>query len=380
MSERSRPDGIILAVSLLLLGFGLVMVYSASAVFARDHGREATFFIERQFIRALVGILALAFAYRLGPERLKSLAPIGLGAALVLLLVLLMPGVRGPEVRGTCRWVQLFGVTVQPSEVAKLALILHLARLLSRRGALVQSLQGLFAPVTLFITVAGLVALQPNLGTAIAIGISAMALLFVAGARLAHLAAVGVLCVAGAAVRLVQVPYEWYRIRDWASGNLDPLGAGYQLNQSLIAFGSGGWIGKGVGQGMQKFRFLPDSHTDFIYSIVGEECGIVISVAVLAAYALLIARALAIATSVRDRFASLTAAGIGLMMAVHVLLNVAVVTGLAPTTGLPLPFLSYGGSSLVVNLAAVGILLRLSAERVQVSSRPHAGEARAVAA
>jgi cell division protein FtsW len=373
MSERPRPDGIILVLALLLLAFGLTMVYSASAVFARDHGREATFFIERQLIRALIGVLAMAVAYKLGPSRLQWLAPLGLGFGLLLLLGLLLPWFRGPEVRGTCRWVQLFGLSVQPSELAKLALILHMARLLAGRGERVQTAGGLVAPVILLILVAGSVALQPNLGTAVAIGLSALGLLFVAGARLVHLAAVCLLCLVGAGIRLLQVPYEMKRIRDFLSGDLDPLGAGYQLHQSLIGFGSGGWIGQGIGQGMQKFRFLPDSHTDFIFAIVGEECGIVITVLVLGAYALLVTRALFIAGSVHDRFAALTTAGIGLMLGVHVLLNVAVVTGLVPTTGLPLPFLSYGGSSLVVNLAAVGILLRFSAERVQVS-HPRAEE------
>jgi len=223
------------------------------------------------------------------------------------------------------------------------------------------------APLVLLLGVAGLVALQPNLGTAAAIGITGFGLLYVAGAQLHHLALVAGLGVVGVGIRLLQVPYEWKRIKDYLDallhGTVDRAASGYQLDQSLIALGSGGFFGKGIGEGMQKFRFLPDSHTDFIFSIIGEEGGFIAAVLVLGVYAVVVSRALAIASATEDRFAALTAAGIGIMLAVHVLLNVAVVTGLMPTTGLPLPFLSYGGSSLVVNLAAVGILLRLAADR-----------------
>jgi cell division protein FtsW len=197
-------------------------------------------------------------------------------------------------------------------------------------------------------------------------------LLFIAGARRRHLAVLAGIGVLAVVVRLLQVPYERKRLVDFVDfmvhGKGDRLDAGYQLDQSLIALGSGGFIGRGIGAGLQKFRFLPDSHTDFIYAIIGEEGGFLAAVLVLGVYAVVIWRALSIAAAAEDRFSALTAAGIGVMLAVHVLLNVAVVTGLVPTTGLPLPFLSYGGSSLVVNLAAVGILLRLAADRSRLAS------------
>lgn len=370
MRSRPRPDLVLLGATAFLLVFGLVMVYSASIIYAKDHGREADYFLERQMLRAAIGIGIMLVTYRLGLERIRRAAPAVLILGGIFLLTLLLPWFRGSSVRGTFRWVQLFGLTVQPSELVKLALLLHLCRVLARRGDEVRSKEGLFAPLVLLLGVAGLVALQPNLGTAAAIGLTGFGLLYVAGAQIRHLALVAGLGVAGVGIRLLQVPYEWKRIENYLDalfhGTVDRAASGYQLDQSLIALGSGGFFGKGIGEGMQKFRFLPDSHTDFIFSIVGEEGGFIAAVLVLGIYAVVVSRALAIASAAEDRFAALTAAGIGIMLAVHVLLNVAVVTGLMPTTGLPLPFLSYGGSSLVVNLAAVGILLRLAADRARL--------------
>jgi cell division protein FtsW len=364
MNQRARLDGPLLLAALSLVAFGLPMVFSASAVLAVNQGHESTFFLRRQCLRAGIGLAAMIAAYKLGPERLRRFAPgilVGVGC---LLVVLLIPWLRGSSVRGTFRWIQAFGLNLQPAEPAKLALVLHLSRLLARRAAAIVTVRGLAAPLVLLLAVAGLVALQPNLGTAMAIGLTGFGILFAAGSRLVHLGAVALAGVLAGFLRLHQVPYEGERLKNFLAGG-DLQGSGYQLHQSLIALGSGGLFGQGLGDGMQKFLFLPDPHTDFIFAIVGEEGGFVLAMLVLGAYALLIGRALAIAAAQPDRFGALTATGVAWMLAVHVLVNLAVVTGLAPTTGLPLPFMSYGGSSLVVNLAAVGILLRLSAERVQ---------------
>jgi cell division protein FtsW len=367
MSERGRPDTLLLGATLVLVVFGLVMVHSASLVFAADHGRDGNYFFLRQALRAAIGLGALLGAYKLGLERLWRAAPVALLGGLLLLFWLLMPWMRGDDVRGTFRWLKLFGMTLQPSEIVKLALLLHLSRLLARRGERVATFEGLFAPLVLLLLVAGMVALQPNLGTAAAIALTGLGLFFLAGARIRHLALISIGLVGLAGVRLLQVPYERVRLLSFLSRNAHPQGAGYQLDQSLIAFGSGGFFGRGIGDGLQKFRFLPDSHTDFIFAIIGEEGGIVMAALVLGVYVLLVSRAMAVSAALQDRFGALVAGGIGLMLAIHVLLNAAVVLGLMPTTGLPLPFLSYGGSSLVLNLAAVGILLRLSAERVPVA-------------
>jgi len=335
-------------------------------VFAADHGRDGNYFFERQALRAAIGLAALFGAYKLGLERMWRLAPFALAGGLLLLCWLLMPWMRGDDVRGTFRWLKLFGMTLQPSEIVKLALLLHLSRLLARRGERVATFEGLFAPLVLLLMVAGMVALQPNLGTAAAIALTGLGLFFLAGARIHHLVLISLSLTAMAGVRLLQVPYERVRLLSFLARNAHPQGAGYQLDQSLIAFGSGGFFGRGIGDGLQKFRFLPDSHTDFIFAIIGEEGGIVLTALVLGVYVLLVSRAMAVSAALNDRFGALVAGGIGLMLSIHVLLNAAVVLGLMPTTGLPLPFLSYGGSSLVINLAAVGILLRLSAERAPV--------------
>ena len=363
MSERGRPDTLLLGATLVLVVFGLVMVHSASLVFAADHGRDGNYFFERQALRAAIGLAALFGAYKLGLERMWRLAPFALAGGLLLLCWLLMPWMRGDDVRGTFRWLKLFGMTLQPSEIVKLALLLHLSRLLARRGERVATFEGLFAPLVLLLMVAGMVALQPNLGTAAAIALTGLGLFFLAGARIHHLVLISLSLTAMAGVRLLQVPYERVRLLSFLARNAHPQGAGYQLDQSLIAFGSGGFFGRGIGDGLQKFRFLPDSHTDFIFAIIGEEGGIVLTALVLGVYVLLVSRAMAVSAALNDRFGALVAGGIGLMLSIHVLLNAAVVLGLMPTTGLPLPFLSYGGSFTIWSFFVTGLILGVDFRR-----------------
>jgi cell division protein FtsW len=366
---RGAPDLIILTATLLLVAFGLTMMLCASEdCWTRPDGqpgeRCATdSALGRQFERALIGLAGLALALAMRPAWIHRLAPFALLATLMLVALTLTPLGRGPDGHATSRWLSFFEMTLQPSEMLKLALVVHLARLLARKGATVASWSGLAPPIVLVVGVAALVAAEPSMGVALSIVLIGLGIIFAAGARLGHLVALGGVAVSALVVRLWTVPYGWKRLLDFMAGpTSDRLGDGYQLDQSLIALGSGGWIGKGFGESMQKFQFLPASHTDFVFSIIGEEGGFVVAVLVLGIYALIVARALWLSMVLGDPFRSLLAAGVAMMISVQVILNVAVVTGLMPTTGLPLPFLSYGGSSLVVHLAAVGILLRVSAD------------------
>jgi cell division protein FtsW len=240
-------------------------------------------------------------------------------------------------------------------------MVLYLARMLARKGERVASFKGMLPPVIMVLVLAGLVAAEPSVGMAVSIALVGLGLIFVAGAKPWHMTTVCVLTGAAAAQIIWLIPYAQKRALLYLNGGGDdPLGQGYQLKQSLIALGSGGLLGRGFGESLQKFQFLPASHTDFVYSIVGEEGGFVVALLVLGFYALIVTRALQLSVTLADPFKSLVAAGIALMISVQVILNIAVVTGLVPTTGLPLPFMSYGGSSLVVHLAAIGVLLRMS--------------------
>ncbi len=360
-TRRFEFDGVVLGASLILLAFGLTMVMCASA--SLDASSVTSIHFNRQLARAGLGLVALLFAYLTPPRWTYRVAVLAVVLAVSLVVLTLTPLGRGPDGQVSARWLKFFGVVFQPSEALKLALVVYLAGLAATRGAALRTLRGIVAPVLVVVGAAGLIALQPNMGTAVTIALIGFGVLLVAGARLWHLVIILGPLVGLALLRIWSVGYERRRLVTWLTGHdLAPDEGGYQVMQSLIALGSGGWWGVGFGESLQKYNFLPAAHTDFIFAIIGEEGGFWVSALVLAIYALIVSRAMCIAWRSQQTFHSLCAAGIGVMIGVQVVLNVAVVTGLAPTTGLPLPFLSYGGSSLIVHLTAIGVLLRLSAE------------------
>ena len=358
----NRGDRWLLVLPLILTAVGVIMVYSSSAILGLSRHGDPNYFLSKQVLRAALGIGALLVCARLRLKVLELIAPWLLGIAVVMLAVVVAVGHMS---NGATRWLKFGFLTLQPTDIARLAAVVFLAWWMRRHPPAEHGVwRGVLVPLAIAGGLAGLILLQPNLSSAALLGVTAFGMLFLAGARLKHLAipvGAGLLAVAGA---LVTHPYMMTRVNTFARflthGELDKHGAGWQLDQSLIAIGSGGWFGRGLGEGLQKYLFLPEAHTDFIYSIIGEELGFVGSTVLLALIALYLWRGLRATARASDPFTFLLAGGLTLQVGLYALANLAVATGLAPTTGLPLPFVSYGGSALLVNLAAAGILYRVS--------------------
>ncbi|MGH2653219.1 MAG: putative lipid II flippase FtsW [Actinomycetota bacterium] len=345
-------------VSLVVLG--LVMVLSSSSVRAyEDYGTSFLFF-GRQLAYAAVGTAAFLLTARMRYAAWQRLCVPLLGITAALLVIVLLPGV-GTVAGGSARWLQVGPITIQPSELAKLAAIAFAAALLSKRWRRIADLRELLlplAPVVGFI--GGLILLQPDMGTAVILVGSVFILLFAAGARLKHLA-VGGAGLATVGVGLMYVEgYRWARVLSFVNPWNDPQGSGYQTIQSIIALASGGPLGVGLGASRQKWSYVPNAHTDFIFAIIGEELGLVGSLAVLALFAALLYAGVRIALRAPDAFGRFLAVGITGWFGVQAVVNLGAVTGLLPITGVPLPFVSFGGSSLVVSMAAVGILVSVA--------------------
>lgn len=359
--ERAGHQVMLLAV--ILVGVGVVMIYSSSSALAGTRFEDSAFFLERQLLRAGMGLAVMFALSRVPLGTWRLLARPLLVAGLALLGLVLVFG----EGRGTQRWLDLSvpglpSIAFQPSEFAKFALVLYLADVLDRHAeAMADWRRGLLPRILVVGTVQVLVVLQPDLGTAIAIGAVALTLLWLGGARTLHL---GLACLAAggiAALSVLSSPYQMARI-DTFLGDPDPQGAGFQVAQALLALGSGGLFGVGLGNSMQK-HFLPEPHTDFVFAFAGEELGLFGTLSILALFAALAIQGYRIATRAATYHGFLVASGITLMISVYALLNVSVATGLAPTTGLPLPFISYGGSSLMWNLSGIGILAGVARQR-----------------
>lgn len=365
LASNRRPDWALMLPVALLVSLGVVMVYSSSAFLGSNRFDSETYFLQRHVVRVLMGVAAIALLARVDYHRLERLAPWALGGSVLLLAVLLAVG--GEGVRGANRWLSVATFTLQPTEVARVACVVYLAHLLDKKGDKIRSFRdGLLPGVLVLGLLAFLILKQPNLGSTIAILATGFALLFVAGARKRHLALLGAGGAAVAWLAVLRNPYMMERVEawraQWGAGTADALGRNWQVSQSILALGSGGIFGTGPGHGLQKVFFLPDPHTDFIYAVVGEELGLLGTMLVLVAYAALFLRGLKIAATAPDRFGRYLAAGLTVNLSVYVAMNIAVVTGVIPTTGLPLPFLSYGGSALVVNMGVVGVLLNIAGQ------------------
>lgn len=360
VKSRNAPDIWMIVATLGILAIGVVMVYSASAVAAfHDYG-DKFYYVKRQLLFAAIGVCAMFATMNVDYARLRKWAFAGLIVCFALLLVVLIPGIG--VVRGGARsWLGIGSFGIQPSEFMKLAMILFLARLLSERQNRLDSFtRGLLPPLAILGTAFGLIMLQPDLGTgAVMIGASLL-VIYVAGAKVRHLGGLALLGVAGLAGLIAAAPYRLLRITAFLDPWKDPLGAGYQSIQSLYAIGPGGLVGLGLGMSRQKYNYLPEPQTDFIFSILAEELGFIGGTLLLLLFLLLIWRGLRTAITISDPFGSFLAAGIVGIIATQVLMNVGVVIGLLPVTGITLPLVSYGGSSLTLLLTALGILLNLS--------------------
>ena len=363
--ERNRIDVVMLVTTLLLVGIGAVMIYSASFVVAEDmfHG-DSGFFLKRHVIRVALGICLLVLFINIDYRNLRRYSLLLLGIGLLLLVLLFIPGL-GLPIRGATRTLKIV-VNFQPAEYMKVALVIFLAHWLDKHQDVIKKfvpglLPGLFIVGIPFI----LIALQPDYGTAIALGATAAIMLFLGRAKWSHLICVALTAIPFISVKLYMSPHSRQRIMTYLErlfGDSQALaqGADYQLYQSLISLGTGGFFGTGLGQSRQKFHFLPDPHTDFVFAVIGEEMGFIGTAAVLGLFLILAWRGIIIARNSADAFGFFLASGLTALISLHVSINIGVVTGLLPTTGLPLPFISYGGSWLLFCMMAIGIMLNIS--------------------
>lgn len=359
-TKKTTPDIILMIITFTLLGIGLIMVYSASAVWADYKFDDSFFFAKRQMLFAGVGIIAMFFIMNVDYWTWKTWAKVILIACFVLLIIVLIPGI-GKVRNGSQSWIGVGAFSVQPSEFMKLAMIAFLAKFLSQNQKLITSFKnGLVPSLGLVFFAFGLIMLQPDLGTGTVMVGTSVVMIFIAGARISHFAGLGLLAAAGFVGLIISAPYRMKRITSFLDPWEDPLNSGFQIIQSLYAIGPGGLFGLGLGQSRQKFFYLPEPQTDFIFAILAEELGFIGGSFILLLFALLLWRGIRIALGAPDLFGTFLASGIIAMIAIQVMINIGVVTGLMPVTGITLPFLSYGGSSLTLMLMAVGVLLNIS--------------------
>lgn len=362
---RSSPDGpvdsVLAAVIVALIGFGVVMVYSASAIEATVRHHDPQFFLKRQGVYALLSMFVMWLTSRVDYRRLKILTyPV-----LIVVTGLLVATVAGFGHRAgnAYRWLAIGPINVQPSEMAKLAIVLWLAYSLSKKADRIKSFSVGFLPHLMVVGVLGLLCLkQPDFGSAVVLLFLTFTLLFVAGARLPYIGAFTMLLGLGAAVLVRFSDYRFKRYLAWIDMDANRQDLAYQPFQSVMSFGSGGTFGLGLGHGLQVL-YLPEAHTDFVAAIIGEELGFLGILLVCAAYLIIVSRGVKIALEAADDYGSFLAFGIATMFGVQALTNLAVAMAILPTKGLTLPFLSYGGSSLLVNAAAVGVMLSISRPR-----------------
>jgi cell division protein FtsW len=361
VGSLSSDPWLVLAVA-GLIGIGLVMVFNVSYFLSSSNfGDPYAFFRKHVFSIALGSVVAVVTS-RFGSETYRRLAYPMLVAAMLSLVLVLIPGI-GSTRGGAQRWVALGPLSFQPSELAKVALVLYLAASLDRKRERLHELVNGVLPHCLVVgAMALLLLVEPDFGSTALVAVVLLAMLFVGGARPAHLLLLCSAAVPGLGALAIAEPYRWARLMAFLQHDADPLGIGFQLNQSLIAFGSGGVVGVGLGQSQQKMFFLPAAHTDFIFSVIGEELGLVGALVVLGLFAWIAFRGLRIAAAHPDRFGSLLAFGVTLLLVVQGLLNVGVVLGCLPTKGLVLPLISYGGSAMLLTMAEVGALLALARE------------------
>lgn len=366
MSRNQLEQRLLVLVTLGLVAFGLVMVFSATSASAALGPGDPMAFLFRQGTYALLGLVLLALASRFDYHRLRSLAPMLLVVALGLCAAVL---VAGPAVNGAHRWFFVGPISVQPSELAKVSVLLWAcAHLAGRRAP--RTLGELMRPVGLVVGLFSvLILLEPDLGTTISLGVMVAGILLVSGTPLPLFALAGTLALALGGAAIYIEPYRRARFLSFLDPWQDPQGTGFQTVQAIIGMGSGGVTGEGLGNGVSKIFYLPEAHTDMIFAVVGEELGLVGSTLVIAAFAVFAWAGFRIALRCRDPFGKRLAAGVTTLVSGQAAINLSAVMGIAPLTGIPLPFVSYGGSSLIVLLAAVGVLLNIAVNDRVVAAR-----------
>ncbi|MBS3950642.1 MAG: putative lipid II flippase FtsW [Peptococcaceae bacterium] len=358
--KRHAPDYLLLAIVMALIGMGVVMVFSASTSVSHRLTGNPWFYIHKQLTWVFVGSIAMYFASHINYWKWQQLADLGIIVTVLVLVMVWVPGL-GISVKGSSRWVDLGFTTMQPSEVAKVTLMVWSANMLATKpGRIKLFFKGTVPILAVTGLICGLVLLQPDLGTAVAIAWVVCVVLFAAGLPWGQIIATGSVGLGAIALAILVAPYRMARFMSFLDPWKDPSDTGYQIIQSLYAIGPGGLFGRGLGKSFQKQFFLPEPHNDFIFSVTAEELGFIGGAAVMILFLLIAIRGLRIAVRAPDRFSSLLATGITAMVVSQAIVNFAVVTGSMPVTGIPLPLVSYGGSSLSIIMGSFGVLLNIS--------------------
>jgi cell division protein FtsW len=379
--KRAKPPleySILYTATLCLLAAGAVMVYSASSAESLQSGGDAAGYLKRYLVFGALGLVAMHVLSRRSLSLARNATPLILGAGFVLTLAVMVPGI-GVTVNGATRWLGAGPVQFQPSELLKVGVVLFGAAVLAARPSRLESIGAMFKPLLLVVGLAAVILLkQPDMGTAMVICFAVFALLLAAGARIRHLATIGGTLAAAALVLAIAEPYRRERLMSF----IDPWGdagdTGFQGVQAMIAIGSGGLFGVGLGESVQKIHYLPEAHTDMILAIVGEELGLFGIVSLAALYGLIAYAGFRAAKLAKDRYAKLLAAGVTGLILTQAVINFFAVMGMAPLTGVPLPFISYGSSNMVVLLGAMGLLLNVASNPGQAAARRSDGKLRVV--
>lgn len=350
----------VFTITILLICIGLVMIYSASAIYAWERHNDGLFFFKRHLsfiiIGALVAFLVMCMDYR----KLRRYTGVLLFIALFLLFIVLIPGL-GREVAGARRWFRFKFISFQPSELANFAVITYLADFICRKASDIRDFWRGFVPPMIILGITVLLILaQPDLGTSLALTAVVLVMLFIAGTRLSYLIALILTSLPAVFILIFSVPYRRARILSFLNPWADPKGSGFQIIQSQIALGSGGIFGVGLGHSKQKLFYLPAAHTDFIFSIIGEELGIIGTVGVIILFIIFIQQSIKIIKNVSDKFGYFLGLGLLLLICLKAAINIGVSCGIMPTKGLPLPFISYGGSSFIFDMVSVGVIMNIA--------------------
>ena len=358
---RGKMDFSILLVISALCAFGLVMIFSASYYYAQHYSganNDSFYYLKRQLVYLLIGYPVMLLVSMIDYHIVERLRSVFLAVSLILLVAVLL---WGQDLNGGKRWLNIAGISIQPSELAKFGLMIFMCSYMSRHRNEMHTFRFGMLPMLIAIgAVAGLVMLQPNMSMAVIIGFIGVVLLYLGGCDLKQLIILGILAVVAVFVLAFAQPYRVARMTSFSNPETDPLGSGYQLLQSYYAIGSGGFFGKGINNSYQKLLYMTYGESDFIFAILCEEFGFIGGLIVILMYGWIVFRGIVIAMRCRNRFGSLLAAGISIVFGFQVFVNIGVVTGLLPTTGQSLPFISAGGTSLIVFLSAMGLLLSIS--------------------
>ncbi|MFA6349526.1 MAG: putative lipid II flippase FtsW [Candidatus Omnitrophota bacterium] len=358
MARNTRID--LFAVAVILICIGLVMIYSSSSIYSWERHKDSFFFFKRHFSFLLIGAVITFFIMGMDYRKLRRYAKPLMAISFVLLLLVLIPGL-GREVSGARRWFRFKMFSFQPSELATLATLIYVADFIARKGSQIRSFtRGFLPPMLALGGVVALILIQPDLGTSLALGIVVTIMLFVAGVRPLYILSMFLASLPALYVLVFSVPYRAKRILAFINPWLDPRGIGFQIIQSQIALGSGGLFGVGLGQSKQKLFYLPAAHTDFIFSIIGEELGLLGTMGVIVLFMMFIHLGLKIIKNAPNAFSYFLSLGLVLMITLKAAINIGVSCALLPTKGLPLPFISYGGSSFVFDMVCLGILLNIA--------------------